>query len=303
MTSKVIAWGPINCNIPAGLNEGDDIVDIANGLDHGIALTKFGSLVYWKKGELSKVVPEIKPTERIIGLATGPMDSMVLLDNGGVIYWNVFSDTFFDLRNSLPYMKKVVSGETFCLGITARHELISFINEEPIPENARFNVADVALMKKDWIVLKYNGVVVMSTGKELQFGFDEVSKIAVGNGLFYILKRDHTLIYEPIDTDAVERSPHKAGSGRRQGTLPHARTGSDIDSVGKGTSTEGDGSLRSTFLSLELTEQIEDVIPGNDLTLFKKTNGKVILVGCKKVDFLQSPGIEKITDGLVLFKY
>jgi alpha-tubulin suppressor-like RCC1 family protein len=190
---RVEAWGYNNLgqtDVPESALT--DVIDIAAGREHSVALKSDGSVVCWG-GEMFTSVPE-SASSNVIAVSAGWYHSLALKSDGSVVSWGYKAD----VPENLPSMSMVRGGELFSLGITNTGGLVSWGEFAPIiPESLSENVVDIVADKQEWMVLTSDGQIYTSNSKMNEIPSEahgNVSKIACGNGRYYVVKTDGSVI-------------------------------------------------------------------------------------------------------------
>jgi alpha-tubulin suppressor-like RCC1 family protein len=206
---KVIGWGYNNAGQAAN-NAGqaannagqvdkveiNDIMDIAGGREHSIALRSNSSVIAWGDGMFTDV-PE-SALSNVVSIAAGWYHSLALKYDGTVVGWGHRAV----IPQNVPRFIKVAAGEFFSVGITADNEMVVWGHRAPIlPDIMKKDIEMVSASKNEIMVLKTTGGVMVCNingemYKDIPFNaHSNVKKISASRGRFFVLKNDGSVIY------------------------------------------------------------------------------------------------------------
>jgi alpha-tubulin suppressor-like RCC1 family protein len=77
--------------VPEEAAKGGNVVTLASGWDHVLALTKAGNVLVWASdtylGSINAAIPKLVQDGGAIAIAAGPAYSLALLKDGRVVCW------------------------------------------------------------------------------------------------------------------------------------------------------------------------------------------------------------------------
>lgn len=236
---KVIAWG-YNNEGQAKSREETDIMDIASGREHSIALRTNSSVIAWG-GEMFTNVPE-DALSNIKAIAAGWYHSLALRYDGTVVGWGFRAS----VPQNIPRLKKIACGELFSIGVTLEDELVVWGSRAPIlPEEIKRGIIEISAAKNDIMVLKNDGrILACNINGELYENIpynahSNVKSISVGGDRFFVVKNDGKVVSWPTKS---KKNEYKELGG-------------------------------------EYILNVEDVKAGDDFAVFIKGDGRVLISG------------------------
>jgi alpha-tubulin suppressor-like RCC1 family protein len=183
---SVIAWGENDfgqCDVPPDLT---NVVMLAGGLDHSLALREDGSVVAW--GGASSRVTNVPPgLGGVVAIAAGDWHSLALLSNGTVTawgsnYWGQVSDVPPGLTNGLTNVIGIAAGGNHSLALTEDGLVLGWgrptYDQIKAPAGLS-NVLAVAAGANHSLALRDDGAVVA-------WGLDDSRQTQVPPGLSHV---------------------------------------------------------------------------------------------------------------------
>ncbi len=163
---SVISWGnnPFGASTtPSGLQ---DVIQVAAGWDHSLALKKDGSVIAWGGGEGENnrgqaTVP--LGLEKVVQVAAGSSVSIALRGDGTVAAWGANESGQTDVPENLKNVVQVAAGANFCVALKNDGTVVAwgtdFGNKTSVPENLT-GVSQIAACSNNTLALKDDGSVV-----------------------------------------------------------------------------------------------------------------------------------------------
>lgn len=163
---SVISWGnnPFGASTPpSGLQ---DVIQVAAGWDHSLALKKDGSVIAWGGGEGENnhgqaTVPV--GLGKVVQVAAGSGVSIALRGDGTVVAWGANESGQTDVPENLKNVVQVAAGANFCVALKNDGTVVAwgtdFGNKTSVPENLT-GVTQIAACWNNTLALKDDGSVV-----------------------------------------------------------------------------------------------------------------------------------------------
>lgn len=193
---KVIGWGYNNIGQASFDLSMDDIVDIAGGREHSIALRSNSSVIVLGD-KVCADIPE-SALSNVKSIAAGWYHSLALMYDGTVVGWGHRAV----VPQNIPRLVKIATGEFFSLGITEEGEMVIWGYRAPIlPEIMKTNVVMVSASKGDIMILKGDGSIIVCNingelYKDVPFNaHSNVKSISAGRNRFFVLKNNGSVVY------------------------------------------------------------------------------------------------------------
>jgi alpha-tubulin suppressor-like RCC1 family protein len=193
---RVIGWGYNNVGQALFDLNMSDVVDIAGGREHSIALRSNSSVIALGD-EVCRDIPE-SALSNVMGIAAGWYHSLALMYDGTVVGWGHRAV----VPQNIPRFVKIAAGEFFSLGVTGEGEMVIWGYRAPIlPEVMKRNVVMVSASKGDIMILKDDGSIVVCNingelYKDVPFNaHSNVRSISAGRNRFFVLKKDGSVVY------------------------------------------------------------------------------------------------------------
>jgi len=195
----VVSWGSDvagKTNIPAGLN---DVIAVAAGLDHGLALRENGTVVAWGDNGSGQI--DVPPfLSDVVAVSSGWSFSMALRADGTVVTWG-YPSTVVPLGLS-NVVAIAAGGSQFCLALRADRTVVAWgyngSGQTSVPPGLS-NIVAIAAGLEHSLALRDDGTVVVWGGNVqgesiAPAGLSNVVAIAGGWGQSLALKEDGTAV-------------------------------------------------------------------------------------------------------------
>lgn len=157
---RVVSWGlhdPGQMNIPSGL---DNVVGVASGTSHALALKSDGTVFGWGYDPFGSTIPPVG-LSNVIAISAGGSHSLALLDNGTVVAWGDG-----DATNTPPGLNSVIaiaSGSGHALALRSNGTVVAWGANGDRQATVPFSLVDVVAIAaggEHSLALKADGSVV-----------------------------------------------------------------------------------------------------------------------------------------------
>jgi len=160
-----VSWGldtSLQTNVPAGLS---NIVAVAGGLNHSLALSTNGTVIGWGDNGANQITIPSFPTN-VVSIAAGGNDSLALLANGTVVEWG---DNTFGQRAVPAFVTNAVAiaaGWSNSIALLNNGTVVTWgdgsLGQTNIPSGLILssNIVSVAAGGNDILALLNNGTVM-----------------------------------------------------------------------------------------------------------------------------------------------
>ncbi|MDC0280609.1 hypothetical protein OAL03_03535 [Akkermansiaceae bacterium] len=197
----VVAWGydsEKQCKVPNGLT---DVVGIAAGYAHSLALKKDGTVVAWGDN-LNKQCDVPFSLTDVVAISAGKSHSLALKNDGTVVAWGENSDKQCVVPASLWDVVKISAGSISSLALKKDGTVVAWGNngsrQFKVP-NGLTDVVEIAAGIGHSLVLKNDGTVVAwgddsSKQCEVPNGLTDVVGISAGKYHSLALKKDGRVV-------------------------------------------------------------------------------------------------------------
>jgi alpha-tubulin suppressor-like RCC1 family protein len=228
--SEVTAWGAnwsSQADVPSGLS---NVVAIAAGGEHNLALTAEGQVVAWGAGTTnSGSWPDYGQSQvpdglsNVVAIAAGGDQSLALTAEGRVVAWGRNDDGQTDVPSGLSNVVAIAAGVVHSLALTAEGRVVawggnyglggfSVWSGQAIVPSGLSNVVAIAAGYDHSLALTAEGQVVAwgnnDTGQiDLPSGLSNVVAIAAGNGLSLALTAEGRLVAWGWNSDGQSDVP------------------------------------------------------------------------------------------------
>jgi alpha-tubulin suppressor-like RCC1 family protein len=197
----VAAWGFNNwgqCNVPAGLN---DVIAVAAGTAHSVALRADGTVVAWGYWPATGVPPGLN---NVVAIAAGSAHTLALKSDGTVVAWGMNSFGETSVPASLNHVTAIAAGGEHSLAVKSDGTVVAWgwndFGQTNVPTGLN-GVTAVAGGYVDSLALKRDGTVVewgdnpwYSNDSDVPAGLNNVVAIDAGYDHNLALKRDGTVV-------------------------------------------------------------------------------------------------------------
>lgn len=229
---NVIAWGTSTTggtNVPASAT---NVIAIASGYSHALALRDDHTVVAWGYANFPMVVPPPEDLTNAVAIAGGYWHSLALRSDGTVLGWSQYVPDCGDasippaglsnvieiaagygmsiaLRadgsvvtwgcNPIQPPSKVTNiihvacGDGFWLGLKSDGRVVSWGSNAPTVPTGLSNVVAISLMGRRYLALKENGTIGWSLAPAPPAGLSNVIGIAAGTSFSVAVKADGTV--------------------------------------------------------------------------------------------------------------
>src|SRR2546422_1495265 len=212
---QIKVWGEnlyFQAGVPAGLNQralllaagANDVVNIAAGINHTLALKSDRTVVGWGANDFGQATPP-PGLSNVVAVAAGETHSLVLLANGTVIAWG---DNTYRQTNVPPSLTNVVSiaaGRAHNLALRADGQVVAWGDSSSGQTNVPTGLDGIVALAAGWrhsLALGAGGKVLAWGGSFSQTNvpsnLSDVVAIAAGRTPFtghnLALRRDGTIV-------------------------------------------------------------------------------------------------------------
>jgi alpha-tubulin suppressor-like RCC1 family protein len=121
--SQVVAWGSNSSgqtNLPPGLT---NVVAIAAGASHALALTREGTLVAWGSGAATSIPPDLT---NVVAIAASVANSLALRADGIVMAWGAGPTTLTNVPPELSNVVAIAAGQDINVALRANGQIIAW---------------------------------------------------------------------------------------------------------------------------------------------------------------------------------
>ena len=192
--SQVVSWGDDDfgqTEVPPGLR---DVVAIAAGDSHTLALHEDGTISAWGEESDGQTTP---PDEPLVAVAAGRFHSLGLRANGTVVAWGRNRSGQCDVPASLSNVVAIAAGGAHSLALRADGTVVAWGRTAPAPGLS--NVVAIAAGNFHSVALRANGeVVAWGYNRAGQCvvppDLNDVVRIAAGGFHSLALRRDGTVV-------------------------------------------------------------------------------------------------------------
>ena len=196
---QIDGWGENWCgelDVPPGL---DDVVMLAAGDLHALALRSDGTVVAWGDNLHGQCdVPE--DLHDAVAIAAGGSHSLALRRNGTVVTWGYDKRGLLQVPSGLDQVTAIAAGMNHSLALRADGTVVCWGFESPLNSEVASDLREVVAIAaggKQSMALKANGTVITWGGKDYTDpppGLRDVVGIATGRFHSLALKGDGTVV-------------------------------------------------------------------------------------------------------------
>jgi hypothetical protein len=191
--SQVVAWGENNygqTNVPAVLA---NVLAIAGGWHHSVALRTNGTVVAWGANNAGQTnVPA--GLSNVVAIASRSGDfSMALRTNGTVVVWGNNSYHQTNIPPGLSNVVAIAAGGGHCLALRSDGTVVSWGFYYTVPAGLS-NVVAVAAGDNGSVVLKSDGTIVAWGTPGMLAGLSNITAVAIGGSHALALRNDGTVV-------------------------------------------------------------------------------------------------------------
>jgi alpha-tubulin suppressor-like RCC1 family protein len=158
--TPVAAWGYNGggqTNVPAGLS---NLVLVAAGTSHALALKRDGTVVAWGKYEYGQnPVQQPAGLTNVVGVAAGNSFSLALKNNGTVVAWSDYGASATNLPAGLTNVVAIAAGYNQAMALRADGSVVTWGNPVPQPEGLG-PVVQIASGGSHFLAVRAEGSVV-----------------------------------------------------------------------------------------------------------------------------------------------
>ncbi len=218
-TSQLVAWGDNlygQVTVPAGL---DQVVAVAAGASHSLALKSDGTVVAWGLNTSGQAtIPA--GLSNVVAMAAGSSHSVALQADGTVVGWGGYSGLTTPPAN-LSGVVAVAAGNGFSLALKVDGTVVAWGSNDwgqalvPVGLN---HVVGIAAGFSHALAVKSDGTVVawgsnIAGEATVPAGLGNVAAVAAGDQLSLALKADGTVVAWGLNSDGQITVPAGFGNG------------------------------------------------------------------------------------------
>ena len=194
---SAIGWGynyDGKASPPGGLN---DVVAIAAGSDHGLALKRDGTVVGWGANSNGQATPPVSLND-VVAIAAGGNHSLALTCEGTVVSWGTAISGLADVAAGLTNIVAIAAGGSHNLALRSDGTVVGW-GSVPPPMAALTNIVAIAAGNGDSMALNSDGTIYAwgdnSIGQtNVPAGLTNVVAIAAGWYHNLALKSDGSVV-------------------------------------------------------------------------------------------------------------
>ncbi len=200
--ASIYAWtydgNPLlaQASVAAGLN---DVVAVAAGAEHSLALRADGSIVTWGANQFGQAVPPLRApagaTSDFVSFAAGDYHNLAVRDDGTIVAWGDNRAGQTDVPVGLIGVKAVAAGGSHSLALKNNGSVIAWG-----ASTSAQSMVPVALRNRIVVAIAAGGshsLALLESGTVAAWGKNDFGQLAVPSGLMNVIAlaagRDHTL--------------------------------------------------------------------------------------------------------------
>ena len=199
-TGWVVAWGDNSSgqtNVPPGLN---DVVAVAAGYDHSLALKSNGTVVAWGGNAYGQAIVPVGLTG-ITAIAAGAYYSLALKSDGTIVAWGDNASGQSSVPEGLHGVTAIAACADHSLALKSDGTVVGwgYLGYYSYVPSGLSNVIVIAAGYNHSLALRSDGTVVawgLNSGGQCDVpaGLNNVVSIAAGSNLSLALKSDGTVV-------------------------------------------------------------------------------------------------------------
>jgi len=148
--TSVVAWGDNSsgqCNVPPGLT---NVVGIAAGLAHSLALNANGTIVAWGNNNSGECNVPTNLTNAV-AISAGDWFTMALKNDGTVVAWgdNTYGQT--NIPSGLNNVVAIAAGYDFCLALNSNGTVVAWGDNDYGQCNVPARLTNVVAIAAGWV--------------------------------------------------------------------------------------------------------------------------------------------------------
>jgi hypothetical protein len=187
---EVVAWGDNSLGqttVPPNLT---NVIAIAAGANHNLAVTTDGTVVAWGDNTFGQCNVPQNPSG-VVAVAGGSFHSLALQSNGHVVAWGT-NDARIIVPSTLATAVAIVANDVFSAALKADGSVI-FWGPAPLPVHGAFfsNVVSITALSQDVVALLDTGLAYELRGlSSLGNGITQIAAITGGTGTMLGVRTD-----------------------------------------------------------------------------------------------------------------
>ena len=198
---RVIGWGDSRWHQTAAPYGLDDVVSVAGGEFHTLALRRDGSLIAWGNGDAGQTkIPN--DVGRVVDIAAGAAHNLAIRDDGSVLAWGNNDDGQTQVLPMAQPALMIAAGKSHSLVLTASGDVIAFGDnswgQTKVPAGL-YGVRAIAAGQNHNLALRFDNTVVawgMNSNHQASVppGLNGVKAVAAGGFHSLALRSNGTVV-------------------------------------------------------------------------------------------------------------